>query len=462
MIGNNTYKDLQGTYLNLNNVLIKEELNNLKYIGPNLKIVLDEKTNIADIINALNSYNKDNKIVITMNKGTKKKVNESLLSLGYISKDGSSLKQPSNNIYLEIGIDEEININDYIKYENLLYSFIKNAQGMSPFERYIYAYDIVKQFKEYAKPEEDNNKVDELPQEEYHAIRDKSRKLYQILNNDYIVCTGFSNFLKDLLDKLEVPSVDFSVNVELSSYKAMDIIKEKYPNLKELTPIEKHNILREEQIDISKDEYEAHSRMMVNIVDPKYGINGMYFSDATFDNSTSKNLYNHILMTDEYIDDDTSKLKFEPENILFFASNMNEFSDMFKKCIEKHLSQESSLSDIDNIIHLIRNSYLDKIEQLFPTEYANLVSKYPFIESYKWPFEGEYKFGNEINNMLNELAHIIVNNKGKKVSRETLYSGIKEVYKDIYVNGLNDEELNEIQGYNDNVELFNYGEIKTR
>ena len=421
-------------------------------------------TNIADIVNTLNKYNKNCPIKIVSYSNDKKFINNQLIQLGYIDKEGNISNNINKNITISFDEFDVIPLDEYLGYESILYTFIKGAYNLSPLEKYIYSYDIVKQFKEYAQVDESLEKDKNLSEDE---LADLSRNIYKVINNDYMVCTGYTNLLKDLLNKLDVPCTKLSVQVELSGYAAVDKLKKENPNWKDLSPLEKYNLIEQEKVNIPHNEYEDHSRMMVNIHDDKYGVDGVYFADPTFDNSIEKNYYTHLLMTNEDIDSNINKLKFEPRNILFYAKDKKEYKEMFKVALEKSMKnleeKKSPLSKIEEIKKLIRDRYLASLKELCPNEYIMLEEKYPFIKGVNsWPIESEYKFGDEINNLLNDMADLIINSKGKKLTKETLYGAVKEVYSNVYENGLTNEDINKLIETNDKNEIGNYGEVRTK
>ena len=145
-----------------------------------------------------------------------------------------------------------IKLTEYKYYENILYRFIEPAQNKnySPFEKYIYAYNVTKRFKKYKESEN----------------RAESRDLYKLLESDYIVCAGYSNLLIDLLTKLGIPARFAKLTVAT--------VKE-----------------GEE----TKNEY--HARVAYSMKDPKYNIDGYYIADPTWDNSEEQDYYNFVALT---------------------------------------------------------------------------------------------------------------------------------------------------------------------
>lgn len=52
--------------------------------------------------------------------------------------------------------------------------------------------------------------------------------LLYFLYNDYIVCSGFTAILGDLLDKLDIPNIETGVEINMSSSKVIAQLKKKY------------------------------------------------------------------------------------------------------------------------------------------------------------------------------------------------------------------------------------------
>ena len=220
-----TKADLKKDTIFLSNIK-KEELPYLKEVGDNTVITLQNSDNAIDAIKTLRENNKNNKITIIITD--KKKFNKELFNSDI----------DLTNIYIKVNfISEEMPISNYIKNEKILYSMIKEAENLSPLEKYLYAYDVVKKIKEYKEYKNAKTDEDKL----------KSRDLYEILFNNYIVCSGFTTLLGDLLDKLDINCIEDGVEVEMSPYKAKTQLKKKYDWTK-LTPNEKYNLIRAKEL----------------------------------------------------------------------------------------------------------------------------------------------------------------------------------------------------------------------
>lgn len=147
-----------------------------------------------------------------------------------------------------------ITVEDMIKTEKTLDLFVSDikSSSLSPYEKYLAVYNIVKSFKDY-RFYKDNKDED-------HDYADQSRNVYLIMQNDYIVCVGYARLLQTLLKRVGINSVAWSVQTINDS----------------------------------------HQRNYVNIVDSKYDINGYYMCDATWDKVQDEMMlkrYDHVHLT---------------------------------------------------------------------------------------------------------------------------------------------------------------------
>ena len=117
-----------------------------------------------------------------------------------------------------------------------------NNQPLSPFEKFAFAYRFVTD--RIYKPE---NKNDDLS---------VSRSPISVLNGDKIVCTGFANLLAIILNKLGIPCTEQCIII----------------------------------YDHTSKEYGNHATCLVRLVDPKYNIDGIYYSDPTADSAVKSGI----------------------------------------------------------------------------------------------------------------------------------------------------------------------------
>lgn len=78
---------------------------------------------------------------------------------------------------------------------------------MSPYEKYMAVYYLVIHFKQY---------------KEFKNYSLESRSIYTILKNDYIVCSGFTRLLTELLKKLALLLIKFLFFLQKKRYIILD------------------------------------------------------------------------------------------------------------------------------------------------------------------------------------------------------------------------------------------------
>ena len=142
------------------------------------------------------------------------------------------------------------------KIRSLLEPVMAIQDQLSPFELYTKLYEVAKDFKSYQKEDE---KI-MSPWE--------SRSVSNILFNDYIVCAGYVNLLQTFCKRFGLDTSDMHLSV-----------------------------MHEEQENVAVS---GHARLLVHMKDEKYGIDGVYVSDPTWD-SMGDYKYNHLLMTFEEV-----------------------------------------------------------------------------------------------------------------------------------------------------------------
>lgn len=426
------YDDLQKEVLYITNPIADEHMEYLSCLGNDTRLILSPDVNVIDIIGKLRSLGKNNQITYRLS-GSKRRFNEEIFKRN----------MSEENVLLEIGT-EKYSLKDYIEYEKLLYSFIKPAQNMSPFEKYIYAYDITKKFKKYKE-----NKKDKI----------KARRVYDILNNNYMVCVGYSELLGDLLEKLEIESIGFSVEVGLQPYKAHGQLKNKYGDKwKDMDKQEKYKLI-EEQKNFIPDSYGGHLRRLVHIVDEKYGINGIYFADPTWDNDLENDSYNYLLMTSDEVLDSRKKFKFlgTPQE-LFHCSSVQEFNDKLNTILNRTRITQY-MNHITQFEH-ISLELLNIIKKLDSKFYNELYQKYQFIKDNNFKIEDIYNIPQEMTDYLYDIATYISSNVNNQVNGKIILQAVKNVYDTVYVGGISQKQIESIQTYNSELAERNFKENK--
>lgn len=123
-------------------------------------------------------------------------------------------------------------LEEVIRMEHFMQSVVEDIKqkNFSPLEQLVAVYDVVKVFKPYEHGKDSIS---------------KARALYEYLDNEYMVCAGYSDLIVNLGRRLNAPYVEIGLETKK----------------------------------------EGHSRNYVNIVDKKYGIDGFYALDATWEQS---------------------------------------------------------------------------------------------------------------------------------------------------------------------------------
>lgn len=269
---------------------------------------------------------------------------------------------------------ENVEFKEYIKKEKKLLDMVAPARDLSPLEKYLYAYNLTKNFKEYNRSEEG---------------WEQSRALYNVLDNKYIVCAGYTRLLEDLLDKLGVKSRQFGV-----------IAHDKITN-----------------------QYGTHSLLQVKIVDEKYGVDGIYYSDPTNDSDKKNDYYQYALMSN--IEEQYIAQNSYDETASFFAANsVEEFYDNFTKWYSKQENKESAIKDLAkqfiNIIYKFDKNIYNEIFEKYSKLLNNDITE------------------TNIKEILLEVANYIENNLNNNISEEIKMNAIEVLYRKFY--GFTNEE----------------------
>lgn len=226
------------------------------------------------------------------------------------------------NIKLRIaGNSELISISEYEKTIEAIDSIVDkiNRYVYSPLEQLILAYDLIRD-RFYVKEEDD---------EDYNISRDLTSSLL----GDKIVCVGFANIFDAVCKKLNIKSNVFLLN-----------------NRRDITT--------------------GHARNMVYLQDDKYGIDGIYFFDPTFDckkDDENNFLFSYRFFAKDYIEMcELSGDKYIPRDFKLFDERF--FYALVDKCEEL----DGDLEKVFNVLNLSRVNTLlkfinkDIIEPLKP------------------------------------------------------------------------------------------------
>lgn len=318
-----------------------DEIENFKYLNNNCEITIATQTlndepeylnNLTKIIKILSKHQKTYNIKIEIN-------NRELLK----QVDILNTKNINFTIYNDL---YNYNKQEYLKEEIQLDKLIEPIKkaNLSPYEKYLAVYNIVKNFKPYKENKKDKN---------------QARYLRYILNNDYIVCVGYSKLLKTLLDKVEIPCTIISLQIDISYDDGYT--QENKPT--ELT---------------------GHERNIIKIDDNKYNIHGIYIADATWDNNTKYDLYNNSCMTFDKKKEAKRLESLTKEDLLLDFHNFNEFLEKLNYYLKKETKKNTKYYENFNkcIISAYHNIYHDimtLLSQIDYNKFKGLYEKYDKI-----------------------------------------------------------------------------------
>ena len=397
LISHYTYdvlKDMkEENQLHLFNHLTDENIKYFKLIkGATVCFDYKDYKNIFDSIEKLESINPNFKYYVKVNNYDKQLFNQELFS--------------HDNISNKIEVNYELvdmSISDYLNHEKYLYELIKPAVTLSPYEKFLYAYNITKHYKKYNEVDENDDKFN-------------SRKLYKIIDNDeYMVCVGYANMFQDLLTKLGINSTTYSVGVDVG-FDSLDALSEYSEDA------------------ISK--YGGHSRVIVNLVDPKYGIDGIYQSDPTWDSVIGEDSYIYSTMTfneahlaKRYLYQDNSEYSLLSSNTLEeFYNNVNKYMD--------RLINDTPMAIIyteEKARSRVVNDLLKIIKKLDINYYNKLLSIFLSIDKHDDIIIDKY-----YNDFIYDVSNYIVSKINNPVRLEQIKPAITLLYSKFY--GLSEED----------------------
>lgn len=326
--------------------LSEEEISNLKYIGKQVKEISIEYNDFRNILKVISNLSNVEVVIKVEDKFD--------FPFEYF--------EQFDNVFAKIDY-EKYPIKYVIEQEAKLEKLVKNIKNsnLSPLEKYLAVYDIVKKFKQYKENEENLN---------------QSRKLYELLDNEYIVCLGFAKLLKDLLRRIGIKAVDSSVEVILNGNE-----------------LENYNA--------------GHARVLVYLNDPKYNIKGYFVADPTWDNKMNENYYNYSLMTPH--DRELDKLITYSKDDLYGSDSFEELQKRFQKS------------------EFVLTHFMDNLKYFDKEFYENLLKKHG-LEEKKFYLKLTEQQKNDLINDLSIFTYIKENTE-KEISGVTLIDAAMEVYK---------------------------------
>lgn len=297
-----------------------------------------ETNNINNIIQIFN--------ILTKKEYKIEKITYDIKDKTYYDKDFSSLGSVANNtnLYIKYGeidysiYDEFIGLQETIKW----ITQIINDTNLSPVEKLMFAFDFMKTFKYNESP---NEKKD-------------SRKPHRILETGNIVCAGYSRFLQEIVENLNI------------GIKIGDVGVDCYDN--------------------EGNHRGAHARNIVKIDDDKYNINGIFILDSTWDsvkqinnpNYNALDLYRYFLVpAKDYknvFTNDTIPTLFKlylNEELKDYEKPFSEETSLYQYALEKVLKEKMEDEQIKKYLSVSRPSLEQFKEMLYNVRLAEGYSR---------------------------------------------------------------------------------------
>jgi len=330
-------------------------------------------------------------------------------------------KEKFNNVELIIDNDlYDYSYQEYLDEEEILDNLVKPIieADLSPLERFLAVYNIVKNFKPYKE------NVDNL---------EESRFIRYILNNDYMVCSGFAKLLMILCDRVGISTNDYDLRVDLSY----------------------DNGYTQEEIPVN---LERHARVIVTIDDPKYDVHGINISDPTWDNDLSNNYLNHALIPFDKAVTENRMINLDTYSPLLDIHSFEEYIDQINFYLERAIRKNSKNkpNNIDrdktkNKNDIILNSYNELINEILVA-----IESDPRISEFKKKLKN-CKVENDYTNLLTELGYYLLTRINQPISNETIIRA--SVNAEAKIKGLSEEEKEKL--YSETRKQFYDVELKT-
>lgn len=274
---------------------------------------------IGDMIVKANKYNAKTKFIIDPN-----------VALTYLD---DLMKYEYDDrifvVYRSLDDDGKLSLHDYLRSHRFYQGAadLVNRFDFSPLEKYVYSYYLTCIFKKYRFYRDDED-IDS----EYHQL---SRDKYYIIYGDYIVCAGYVNYLNNLLNMVGIRS--------------------------EFLTIE------------PPEAQERHARNITHIVDSKFGIDGVYIGDPTFD-SGDEISFRHAFMNKskesymkyQHNDDEASLNFYNAMHDLGFSEEECDYRNpQFYDLLNRKITDDAKIKAITNVMSKIHPDYSDEeIEEL--------------------------------------------------------------------------------------------------
>lgn len=311
------------------------------------------------------------------------------------------------NVMLSISASETVyNQKEYYNEERKIENMINliRTTKLSPFEKYLAVYDIVKRFRVY----NGTNNADLDTYVLKYLLDD---------NNTLIVCAGYARLLEELLTRVGVPCKKMSAQVGKP---------------------------REEAIAGDDIKYEPHARDIVMIDDDKYNIHGIYLADPTWDSNFDYNLYLNSLLTFDRKKEARRMELISDEQLLLDFHDTKEFMSNIRLFIERSVAANGGTKEGIEIYkrNAYKNLYLKIIELLCvfnKNKAMELSKKYDDLLNVDISKITSQDLEKPLSNLLVEYAKYVMPLVNKKINNRDIITALTNIQKILYHK--DDEEI---------------------
>ena len=323
ILGNNDYYEIINNETDFISVDYNSPLEEVKYVSNNIKVEIAGNNSgleyseyfdkVYNLVRAFRDCGYTNEI--TINCTSREALEKSPFKDGHFS-----------NILVNIFDEDIITLERFLK-EGEILQLMKNEINKpeySPFEKFCAAFNLVKQYKEYKENFDDKS---------------ASRNISKIIDNEYMVCAGYGNMFRELLNRIGINCMRVSINPD-ESYNDGFTMEEK--------PLE----------------YAGHDRTLVYIDDPKYNIHGAYFSDPTWDNDLEKDYYNHTLISFDKTGNSKSLIKADQTEFLLNAHDENEWHEKLTFYLNRKVNENLNKNKLERNNENVKKAIMKEADRI--------------------------------------------------------------------------------------------------
>ena len=200
-----------------------------------------------------------------------------------------------------------------------------------------------------------------------------------------------------MLDKVGIKSYKYSVDTDVSYDNGFTV--------------------EEKPIDLS-----GHARLIVDIKDPKYNVDGIYVTDPTWDNFLEADYYNHALMSFDKTSMEKRYFKLTNEDLLLNCKSKKEYIDKVNLLLNL-TERKSYIKDDKEALSNICNNIKSVLLNLYPDKYIALTKDLKEFEKEKCLMDNKEALEKEkqlFYELIDKAGDLFVKRYGKDIKIDTV------------------------------------------